>query len=139
MLTRETQQLIRQVEQGAVVLRGARQLLLLQNALRELMTRSGFTMTFDPTSAPDLVDTRTIPLRRGVQRGLAGAVLGLVVGALMGRPGIGAAVGAGIGGSIGVVEGLGDVKRGWRIRAVRDANGVPLFEIGVGDPSPPSA
>ncbi|MCC7536888.1 MAG: hypothetical protein IT379_11775 [Deltaproteobacteria bacterium] len=84
---------------------------------------------FDPGSAPELVDYLTITASSGLRGAAIGAGVGGLVGLAFGRPLAGAVAGGGVGLVAGAAHGVNKVARGWRVRAVYDANGEPTVAI----------
>lgn len=123
-------QLVHALEQhGTVTLYGPQGLVLARQAIEQIMKQAGYGITFDPASAPDLVDYLTVTTVSGLEGAIAGAGLGALVGLLFNQPAAGAAIGAGLGGLAGVGRGVQRVKTGWRVRAVRELDGAPVVTI----------
>lgn len=93
------------------------------------MTQAGYSITFDPTSEPDLIDYLTVTTVSGLEGAIAGGGLGALIGLLFRQPAAGAAIGAALGGFAGAERGLQRVNSGWRVRAVRELNGAPVVTI----------
>jgi hypothetical protein len=94
-----------------------------------VIAEAGCAITFDPASAPDLVDYLSVTTISGLEGATLGAGLGGLLGLLFGRAALGAAIGGGIGLLVGGERGIGRVKAGWRIRAVRELDGLPRITI----------
>ena len=125
-----TSQLVRALnEHGAITIHGPQGLVLARRAIEEALTHAGCAITFDPASAPDLVDYLTVTTVSGLEGAVAGAGLGALVGLLFKQPAAGAAIGAGLGGLAGAGRGLQRVESGWRVRAAREFNGVPVITL----------
>jgi hypothetical protein len=125
-----TPQLFRALKQDdALIVYGPNGLVLARQAIEQVMKEAGCRITFDPGSAPDLVDYLTVTTVSGLQGAIAGAGLGLLVGLLFRQPSAGAAIGAGLGGLVGAERGVRRVESGWRVRAVRELNGTPVITI----------
>ncbi len=123
-------QLVRALnDHGGITIYGPQGLVLARRALEQVLAQSGCTITFDPTSAPDLVDYLTVTTVSGLEGAIAGAGLGALVGLLFKQPAAGAAFGAGLGGLAGAGRGVQRVESGWRVRAVREINGAPIVTI----------
>lgn len=123
-------QLVRALEQhGALTIHGPQGLVLARQAIEQVMRQAGYGITFDPASAPDLVDYLTVTTVSGIERAIAGAGLGALVGLLFKQPAAGAAIGAGLGGLAGAGRGIQRVEIGWRVRAVRELDGAPVVTI----------
>lgn len=123
-------QLVRALEQhGALTIYGPQGLVLARQAIEQVMTQAGYGITFDPGSAPDLVDFLTVTTASGIEGAIAGAGLGALVGLLFKQPAAGAAIGAGLGGLAGARRGIQRVESGWRVRAVRELDGAPVVTI----------
>lgn len=121
-------QLVRALNDHAgITIYGPQGLVLARRAIEQVLAQSGCEITFDPASAPDLVDYLTVTTVSGLEGALAGAGLGALVGLLFNQPAAGAAIGAGLGGLAGAGRGLQRVESGWRVRAVREINGVPVI------------
>lgn len=123
-------QLVRTLEEhGALTIYGPQGLVLARQAIEQVMTQAGYGITFDPASAPDLVDYLTVTTVSGLEGAVAGAGLGALIGLLFKQPAVGAAIGAGLGGLAGAGRGVQRVESGWRVRAVRELNGAPIVTI----------
>lgn len=116
-------------DHGAVTVYGPEGLALARHAIEQALTKAGCAITFDPTSAPDLVDYLTVTTVSGLEGAIAGAGLGALVGLLFKEPAAGAAIGAALGGLAGAERGVQRVESGWRVRAVREINGAPIVTI----------
>jgi len=114
---------------GDITIYGPQGLVLARRAIEHVIAQSGCAITFDPASAPDLVDYLTVTTVSGLEGAIAGAGLGALVGLLFKQPAAGAAIGAGLGGLAGVSRGVQRVESGWRVRAVREINGAPIVTI----------
>ena len=123
-------QIVRAITQhGAITISGQQGLMLARQAIELAMAQAGLRVTFDPASAPDLVDYLTVATLSGLEGAIAGGGLGAFLGLLFRQPVVGAAVGAGIGGLLGAGRGVQRVRIGWRVRAVREVNGQPFITI----------
>lgn len=123
-------QLVRALERrGAITIYGPQGLVLARQAIEQVMKQAGYGVTFDPASAPDLVDYLTVTGVSGLEGAIAGAGIGALIGLLFKQPGAGAAIGAGLGGLAGVERGVRRVESGWRVRAVRELDGSPVVTI----------
>lgn len=123
-------QLVRALsEHGAITVYGPQGLVLARRAIEQVLAQAGCAITFDPASAPDLVDYLTVTTVSGLEGAVAGAGLGALVGLLFKQPAVGAAIGAGLGGLAGAGRGVQRVESGWRVRAVRELNGAPIVMI----------
>ncbi|GMV19529.1 MAG: hypothetical protein AMXMBFR56_77530 [Polyangiaceae bacterium] len=123
-------QLVHAVEQyGALNMYGPQGLIIARQAIEQVMRQAGYGITFDPASAPDLVDFLTVTTVSGLEGAIAGAGLGALIGLLFKQPAAGAAIGAGLGGLAGAGRGVQRVDSGWRVRAVRELNGAPIVTI----------
>lgn len=120
-------QLVRALEEhSALTIYGPQGLVLARQAIEQVMKQAGYGITFDPASAPDLVDYLTVTSVSGLEGAIAGAGLGALIGLLFKQPAAGAAIGAGLGGLAGAGRGLQRVESGWRVRTVRELNGAPV-------------
>jgi hypothetical protein len=117
---------------GRVTLMGANAVVTAHHTLRLAMRELGVAIVFDPSSAPDLIDALAIPAVDALEMAAAGATIGLAIGILAGNPAAWAGAGAVIGGVGGAARGAQRVQAGWRVRAVRDARGVPVISIARG-------
>lgn len=123
-------QLVHAVEQhGAFTIYGPQGLIIARQAIAQVMKQAGYGITFDDASSPDLVDYLTITTVSGLEGAIAGAGLGALVGLLFKQPAAGAAIGAGLGGLAGARRGIQRVEIGWRVRAVRELDGLPVVSI----------
>ncbi len=123
-------QLVRALDDHrGITVYGPQGLVLARRALEQVLAQSGCTITFDPKSAPDLVDYLTVTTASGLEGAITGAGLGALVGLLFRQPAAGAAIGAGLGGLAGAGHGVRRVESGWRVRAVREINGAPIVTI----------
>jgi hypothetical protein len=116
-------------EHGAITVYGPQGLVLTRRAIEQIMTQAGYGITFDPRSAPDLVDYLTVTTVSGLEGAIVGGGLGALVGLLVRQPAAGAAIGAALGGFAGADRGFRRVESGWRVRAVRELNGAPVVTI----------
>lgn len=116
-------------ETGTLVARGYSSLQTVRQAIALVIQQSGYEITFDPGSHPDLVDYLTVAGTTALESAASGAFLGALVGALFGRPKLGAALGAGAGAGVGVWQGIHRVEQGWRIHAVRAPDQSPVITI----------
>lgn len=124
------QQLVRALEQnGTLTIYGPQGIVLARQAIEQVMKQAGYGITFDPASAPDLVDYLTVTTVSGIEGAIAGAGFGVLVGLLFKQPAAGAAIGAGLGGLAGAGRGIQRVESGWRVRAVRELDGSPVVTI----------
>lgn len=122
--------LFQQIEsRGSLVLQGYSWLHRLREAIQLAVQQAGYGISFDPTSAPDLIDYLTVAGTTGLDGALKGAFFGMLVGTLFDEPKLGAAVGAALGGGVGVSQGVQAVEQGWRIRAIRTADDSPHITI----------
>ena len=122
--------LFKQIERtGSLVLQGYSAVQTLRDAIQIAIREAGHQITFDPNSDPELVDFLTIATTNGLEWAAGGAAIGSLVGLFFDRPGIGAAIGAGLGAAAGVTKGIKRVEQGWRIRAIRGTNNIPLVTI----------
>ncbi len=123
-------QLVRALnDHGGITIYGPQGLALARRAIEQVLAQSGCAITFDPASAPDLVDYLTVTTVSGLEGAIAGAGLGALVGLLFRQPAAGAAIGAGLGGLAGAGRGIQRVASGWRVRAVRELDGAPVVTI----------
>jgi hypothetical protein len=123
-------QLVRALDQhGAITISGPQGLVVARHAIELLMEQTGYTMLFDPSSSPDLVDYLTVTTIAGLEGAIAGASLGALFGIFLKHPAAGAAVGALVGGLAGAGLGVQRVESGWRVCAVRDIDGAPVVTI----------
>lgn len=114
---------------GAVAIRGVNALYIAREALEYAVRSAGYTITFDPSSAPDMIDYLTVAAVSGVEGAALGASVGGLIGLLLGKAGPGVAIGAGLGALAGVARGVDRVERGWRVRAVWDQTGAAHVTI----------
>jgi hypothetical protein len=122
--------LFQQIEaNGSLVLQGYAKLQQAREAIQMAIHQSGYGITFDPESDPELVDYLLMAGTEGLEGAMTGAFFGMLVGLLFERPGLGAAIGAGIGGSAGVYQGVQRIEQGWRIRVTRAPDRTPLISI----------
>jgi len=122
--------LLRQVETtGSLVVRGYSQLQTVRQAISLALKQSGYEITFDPESHPELVDYLTVSGMSGLEGAATGALIGSLLGTLFKRPGLGAALGAGVGAAAGVMNGVNRVDQGWRIKAIRAPDQTPVITI----------
>lgn len=130
MTNRSPAAMVNHINQGgAVVLRGARQLVLARTLVEHALEASGYTLTFDAESASDLVDYLTVSGLSGLEGAAMGAGLGAAIGLLFGRSAQGAALGLGLGLIAGIARGIDRVECGWRVRAVWELDGIPSVTI----------
>lgn len=123
-------QLVRALnDYGGITIYGPQGLALARRAIEQVLAQSGCAITFDPESAPDLVDYLTVTTVSGLEGAIAGAGLGALVGLLFKQPAAGAAIGASLGGLAGAGRGIQRVENGWRVRAVRELDGAPVVTI----------
>lgn len=123
-------QLVRTLDQyGSVTVHGTQGLVLARRAIEHALAQAGCAITFDPASAPDLVDYLTVTTVSGIEGAALGAGLGALLGLLVDRPAAGLALGAGLGLVAGASRGVQRVEMGWRIRAVRELDGLPRITI----------
>jgi len=123
-------QLVRALsDHGSITIYGPQGLVLARRAIEQVLAQSGCAITFDPSSAPDLVDYLTVTTVSGLEGAIAGAGLGALVGLLFKQPAAGAAIGASLGGLAGAGRGIQRVESGWRVRAVRELGGAPVVTI----------
>lgn len=108
---------------GTVTLHGAQGLVLARQALEHLMTQAGYTIQFDPSSAPDLLDYLAVTTVSSFEGAIVGGGIGTLLGLLVDRPGVGLAIGVGLGLLAGASRGVQRVKVGWRVQAVREHDG----------------
>ncbi len=122
--------LSRRINAGeAVTLRGTQSLLMARRLLEHALSSAGYAITFDPESAPDLVDYLTVSADTGLEFAAIGAGVGTLIGLAFDRPAAGAAIGAGLGLAAGAARGVESVRLGWRVRAIRGADGTPSVTI----------
>lgn len=114
---------------GTVTLRGVQGLVVARQTLERAMEKAGYTIRFDPSSAPDLIDYLTVTTVSSLEGAVLGAGIGVLLGMLFERPEAGLAIGAGIGLVAGASRGVQRVHAGWRVQAVRELNGQPLITI----------
>lgn len=119
-------------QHGRATLVGANAVVTAHQTLRLAMQELGVAIVSDPSSSPDLIDALGIPAADALQMAAAGATIGLLIGAFAGNPAAWAGAGALIGGVGGAARGAQRVQDGWRVRAVRDARGVPVISIARG-------
>lgn len=122
-------------QQGTVTLRGVEGLAVARGAIEQALDQAGCAITFDPASAPDLVDYLTVTTVSGIEGATLGAGLGALVGLLVDRPAAGLALGLAIGLTAGANRGVQRVHAGWRIRAVRELDGLPRITINTLGPA----
>lgn len=123
-------QLVRALnDHGGITIYGPQGLALARRAIEQVLAQSGCAITFDPASAPDLVDYLTVTTVSGLEGAIAGAGLGALVGLLFKQPVAGAAIGGTLGGLAGAGRGIHRVESGWRVRAVRELDGAPVVTI----------
>jgi hypothetical protein len=127
-----TANIIRDVNQGKhVTLSGVPELALARAVLEYAVHAAGSEVVFDPASAPDLVDYLTVTATSALDGAAIGAGLGAAIGLILERPGPGAAIGLFLGLLAGMARGADRVERGWRVRAIRDGDGVPNVTVGL--------
>ncbi len=114
---------------GRLVLRGTSSLVLLRDALRLAVRHAGVTVQFDPASERRLVDYLTLAGLTTAERATTGAIVGLLLGSLLGRPTAGMLIGSAVGATSGATAGIALVRKGWRINALREADGTPLLQV----------
>jgi len=114
---------------GSITVHGPEGLVLARRAIERALSQAGCEITFDPASAPDLVDYLTVTTVSGIEGATLGAGLGVLLGLLVDRPATGLALGAGLGLVAGASRGVQRVETGWRVRAVRELDGVPRITI----------
>lgn len=130
MKTDTTTQILRHLDtHGAIALRGANALNAAREAIEHAVRAAGYTITFDPSSEPDMIDYLTVSTVSGLEGAALGASVGGLIGLLLGRAGLGVAVGTGLGALAGVARGMDRVERGWRVRAVWDGTGAAHVTI----------
>lgn len=117
---------------GGATLVGPHAIVTAQQTLSLAMRELGVAIVFDPGSAPDLVDALGVPAADAIQFAAAGATLGLLIGVFAGNPAAWAGAGALVGSVGGAARGAQRVREGWRVRAVRDARGMPHISISRG-------
>jgi hypothetical protein len=128
--------LVRTLNQyGAVTLYGTNGLVAARRAIEHALAQAGCAITFEPASAPDLVDYLTVGTVSGIEGAALGAGLGALLGLLVDRPAAGLALGAGIGLVAGANRGVERVQSGWRVRAVRELDGLPCITINALGPA----
>ncbi|QQR46139.1 DUF1269 domain-containing protein [Myxococcus xanthus] len=122
--------LLKQIDTtGGLIIRGYQSLQTLRETLHLAVREAGYQITFDPGSAPELVDYLLVAGHEGVEKAAQGALLGALVGLLFDNPKLGATIGAGLGAAKGLQDGIQRVERGWRIRATHDEHRNPVVTI----------
>ncbi|HLL01154.1 MAG TPA: DUF1269 domain-containing protein [Myxococcaceae bacterium] len=122
--------LLKQIDNtGGLIVRGYQSLQTLREALHLAVHESGYQITFDPESAPELLDYLLVAGPEGVEAAARGALFGALVGLLFDNPKLGATIGAGLGAAKGLEQGIHRVERGWRIRASHDEHRNPVITI----------
>jgi hypothetical protein len=122
--------LFKQIETvGSLVVQGYSAVQTLREAIQFAMRETGYHITFEPGSDPELVDYLTVAGTSGVEWAAGGAVVGTLLGLLCERPGVGAAIGMGLGAAVGVAQGIHRVEQGWRIRAIHVGHRIPQVTI----------
>lgn len=135
--TRSMTEIVRRIKQGeTVALRGVNELAQARALLQHAVAAAGYSLAFDPESAPDLIDYLAVSGAAGLDGAIAGVGLGALAGLVFGRPGDLACFGFAIGLLVGISRGINRVDRGWRIRAIRDADGAPHVTIRALEPEP---
>lgn len=123
-------QLVRTLhERGTLTLSGPQGLILARLAIEQILAQAGCAISFDPSSAPDLLDHLTVTAVSSLEGAILGAGLGALLGLLLEEPAAGAAIGAGLGMMAGANRGAQRVEQGWRVRATRELDGAPLVTI----------
>jgi hypothetical protein len=114
---------------GSVTVRGVEGLWLVRQAIEATLAQAGCAIAFDPDSEADLVDYLTVTTASGLEGATLGAGLGGIVGLLVNRFPAGVLAGAVLGLIGGAARGVRRVETGWRVRAVRELNGLPRVTI----------
>ncbi|WIG97982.1 DUF1269 domain-containing protein [Myxococcus sp. SDU36] len=114
---------------GGLIVRGYQSLQTVREAIQLAVREAGYQITFDPGSAPELVDYLLVAGPQGIEKAAQGALLGALVGLLFDNPKLGATIGAGLGAAKGLQEGIQKVEHGWRIRAIHDEYRNPVITI----------
>jgi hypothetical protein len=130
MQTKSIAEIVRRIEQGGTIaLQGVEELAQARAVLQRAVQRAGYSLAFDPDSAPDLLDYLTVSGASGINVAISGASLGVLAGLIVGRAGDLAALGFALGLLVGISKGVDRVERGWRVRAIRGPDGEPTVTI----------
>jgi hypothetical protein len=136
MSTPSITDIVHHIEQGGVVaLRGVQELELARTLLKHAVRGAGYSLVFDPESTGDLADYLTVSGMSALEGAITGASVGAVVDLLVDGQSSAAAFGLVLGLLAGIARGVDRVERGWRVRAVRDADGAPCVTIRLLEPA----
>ena len=115
---------------GQLLVSGLEAIRDLRDAVAIAVQQLGIRVTWDPSSAPALLDYFGAAGVGALHGAAAGSAFGLVLGLLADDPEGGLKVGAVLGAVLGALYGVTQVERGWRIR-LWETDGIPWVKVEV--------